>query len=72
MLIITQGHAEVLKVTIFVVQQVQVIKDMVNLKKKKKNKIMIYVVQDILRGLSFIHIHFNQFKLNHYCADTLN
>ena len=33
---------------------------------------MIYVVQSILRGLSFIQIHFNQFKLTHYYIDSLN
>ena len=48
---VTQGHTHMISVTIFIIQQVQVIKDMENLKKKKKKKKKI---TNYLRGSRYI------------------
>ena len=58
MVIITKGNTDITDVMIFIVQQVQVIQDMVNLikKKKKKKKCLFYVIQDTLDGLILIKL----------------
>ena len=61
LILITQEHMDIINVTIFIVEQVQVIKDMVHFKKKKKKKFL--TVQHILDGLCllrFISINLNQ------------
>ena len=55
MTVITQKDADAINVTMFIVQHVQVINNMVNKKKKKKK---------IFGGLSLIQNYLNKFKSN--------